>query len=67
MAHRFSADEESAISLCRTSYEGDCRCERNGRVICEPMLREIEAQRPFLNAMRAAFAGGYPEQETGNG
>jgi hypothetical protein len=59
----FSADDETAISLCRTTYEGDCRCERNGRVICVPMLREVAQMRPHLDRMRRAFAGHRPEDE----
>lgn len=60
----FSADEETAISLCRMTYEGDCRCERNGRVICAPMIRQVEEMELVLSRMRKAFAGGYPENET---
>lgn len=63
----FSADEETAISLCRMTYEGDCRCERNGRVICAPMIRQVEELQPELSRMRMAFAGGYPENETHEG
>lgn len=58
---RFSADEESAISLCRTTYDGDCRCEKNGRVICAPMLRQIHEMAGYLKNMRDAFAGLHPE------
>jgi hypothetical protein len=64
-SRKFSADEESAVSLCRTTYSGDCRCERNGRVICDPMLNEVAEIADFLAGMRAAFAGRYPEDETG--
>jgi len=60
---RLSADEESAIALCRMTYAGDCRCERNGRVVCVPVLREVQAMKPHLEAMRAAFAGRYPEEK----
>lgn len=59
----FSADEDSAISLCRMTYEGDCRCEKNGRVVCAPMIREVEAMQDDLVKLRAAFAGGYPEND----
>jgi hypothetical protein len=58
---RFTADDETAISICRTTYEGDCRCERNGAVICDPMLRQVAEMKPHLEKMRAAFAGQYPE------
>jgi hypothetical protein len=61
---RFSADEETAISLCRMTYAGDCRCERNGRVVCDPVLNEVAAMKPDLDALRAAFAGQYPEGTT---
>lgn len=56
----FSADEDSAISLCRMRYEGDCRCERNGRVICAPVLRAVQEMKPHLEHMRSAFAGREP-------
>lgn len=56
--HHFTADEDSAISICRMTYQGDCRCEKNGRVICEPMLREVEGMRDHLLNMRTAFSGG---------
>lgn len=49
------------------TYEGDCRCERNGRVICDPMIRQVEELQPELSLMRKAFAGGYPEDESGKG
>jgi hypothetical protein len=57
----FTADDDTAISLCRMTYDGDCRCEKNGRVICDPMIAAVEAQRDHLTAMRRAFAGHYPE------
>lgn len=59
--HRHSADEDTAITLCRQEYEGDCRCERNGSVICEPMLRRVREMATYLKSMRAAFEGHYPE------
>lgn len=59
----FTADEETAISLCRMTYDGDCRCERNGRVICDPMIAAVNAQREHLSKMRRAFAGEYPEED----
>jgi len=59
----FTADEDSAISLCRMRYAGDCRCERNGRVVCAPVLREVEEMKPQLDNMRAAIAGREPEPE----
>lgn len=59
---RFTADEDSAISLCRTTYDGKCLCERNGRVICDPMLRQVREMGDHLANMRAAFAGKYPEE-----
>lgn len=62
--HRFSADDETAISLCRMEYQGDCYCERNGHVVCAPMLRQVAEMQPELAKMRAAFAGGYPEHES---
>jgi hypothetical protein len=52
----FSTDEETAIALCRTTYSGDCRCERNGTVICESMLREVEVLQPALSQLREAIA-----------
>jgi hypothetical protein len=52
----FSTDEETAIALCRTTYSGDCRCERNGTVICEPMLRVVVEMQPALSQLRAAIA-----------
>lgn len=55
--HHFTADDDTAISLCRMAYEGDCRCEQNGRVICEPMIREVAEMRDYLDGMRQAFAG----------
>lgn len=63
----FSADEDSAISLCRMAYEGDCRCEKNGRVVCAPVLRQVEEMRSHLDNMRAAFAGQNPEGKGPNG
>lgn len=53
----FTADEETAISLCRMQYKGDCRCERHGNVVCEPMIREVAEMQDYLHAMRMAFAG----------
>jgi hypothetical protein len=61
--HRFTADDDTAISLCRMAYKGDCRCERNGAVVCDPMIQEVEAMRPHLDAMRAAMAGRYPDAD----
>lgn len=61
---RFSADDETAISICRTTYCGDCRCEKNGRVVCEPMLRQVREMGDQLALLRAAFAGRYLEEET---
>lgn len=58
----FSADDETAIALCRTTYQGDCRCEKNGWVICDPMLRYVRENADVLANMRAAFAGKYPDQ-----
>jgi hypothetical protein len=55
------ADEETAISICRTTYEGDCRCEKNGQVVCQPMIQQVVGMRDYLVRMRTAFAGGYPE------
>ena len=52
----FSTDEETAIALCRTTYSGDCRCERNGTVICESMLREVVEMQPELSQLREAIA-----------
>lgn len=59
----FTADDETAISLCRMTYNGDCRCEKNGHVICDPMIAAVEAQRDYLKAMRCAFAGHCPEDD----
>jgi hypothetical protein len=55
------ADEDTAISLCRMTYQGDCRCEKNGRVVCEPMIQQVVGMQDYLTAMRSAFAGGCPE------
>jgi len=52
----FSTDEETAIALCRMTYAGDCRCERNGIMICEPMLRQVVEMQPALSQLRAAIA-----------
>ena len=60
----FSADEDTAISLCRMTYDGDCLCERNGQVICVPMIAAVDEQRDYLAKMRLAFAGQYPEEDT---
>lgn len=58
---KHKADRETAYALCRTTYEGDCRCERNRAEPCVPMAREVEAMSGYLAGMRAAFAGHYPE------
>ena len=57
------ADEDTAVSLCRMTYQGDCRCKKDGRVVCEPMIRHVEGMSEHLVKMRAAFGGRYPENE----
>lgn len=56
------ADRDTAYSLCRMAYAGDCRCERAGAVPCAPMEREVTEIAEILRKMRMAFAGGHPEQ-----
>lgn len=52
-----SADDSTAVWLCRTSNSGDCACEKNGSVVCQQMLRKVRDSTGHVARMRDAFGG----------